>query len=206
MFPSCGTRFLRAPGGDVEVLAEKLRWLRQPGMERIIRDLLARAASENLTIASLVSRLCDEEKAGRIQSSVDRASKTRLGGRPKPARRGHRRCPPRTRVYIFGPNAEPGQGIPSGNVNLNDDVALFEIDQEIPGAMPMYISAGAPPVGRPSMMWGWGPTGCWSGGDGSGEGDRVADRDVPSRPAGHKTYQVGLFLARVPSPYCPTRP
>jgi len=77
-----------------------------------------------------------------------------------------------TRVYIFGPNAEPGQGVPPGNLNLNDDVALLEIDQEIPSARPMYISAGAPPVGSPSTMWGWGPTGCWSGGNGSGEGLR----------------------------------
>lgn len=60
---------------DVEVLAEKLRWLRLPGMARAIKDLLDRAASENLTVANVVSRLCDEEKDSRIRSSVDRRIK-----------------------------------------------------------------------------------------------------------------------------------
>ena len=60
---------------DVEVLAEKLRWLRLPGMARVVKDLLTRAVSENLTIASVVSRLCDEEKDSRIRSSVDRRIK-----------------------------------------------------------------------------------------------------------------------------------
>lgn len=60
---------------NVEVLVEKLRWLRLPGMARVITDLLERAASENLTVASVVSRLCDEEKDSRIRSSVDRRIK-----------------------------------------------------------------------------------------------------------------------------------
>ncbi|MCG5052806.1 MAG: ATP-binding protein [Myxococcales bacterium] len=60
---------------DIEVLAEKLRWLRLPGMARAIKDLLARAASENLTVANVISRLCDEEKDSRIRSSVDRRIK-----------------------------------------------------------------------------------------------------------------------------------
>lgn len=64
-----------AEESDVEVLAEKLRWLRLPGMARAIKDLLDRAASENLTVASVVSRLCDEEKDSRIRSSVDRRIK-----------------------------------------------------------------------------------------------------------------------------------
>jgi DNA replication protein DnaC len=64
-----------AEESDVEVLAEKLRWLRLPGMARAVKDLLERAASENLTVASVVSRLCDEEKDSRIRSSVDRRIK-----------------------------------------------------------------------------------------------------------------------------------
>jgi DNA replication protein DnaC len=59
----------------VEVLIEKLRWLRLPGMAAAVKDLLARASAENLTAAAVVSRLCDEEKHSRIRSSVDRRIK-----------------------------------------------------------------------------------------------------------------------------------
>lgn len=60
---------------SVEVLVDKLRWLRLPGMAAAVMDLLARAAAENLTAAAVVSRLCDEEKHSRIRSSVDRRIK-----------------------------------------------------------------------------------------------------------------------------------
>jgi DNA replication protein DnaC len=59
----------------VEVLVEKLRWLRLPGMAAAVKDILQRAAAENLTAAAVVSRLCDEEKHSRIRSSVDRRIK-----------------------------------------------------------------------------------------------------------------------------------
>ena len=59
----------------VEVLVEKLRWLRLPGMAAAVKDLLARAAAENLTVSAVVSQLCDEEKHSRIRSSVDRRIK-----------------------------------------------------------------------------------------------------------------------------------
>ncbi len=65
----------RDDDSDVEVLVEKMRWLRLPGMTRAIKDLLKRAAAENLTVADVVSRLCDEEKDSRIRSSVDRRIK-----------------------------------------------------------------------------------------------------------------------------------
>ena len=60
---------------QVEVLVEKLRWLRLPGMAAALKDLLARAAAENLTVSAVVSQLCDEEKHSRIRSSVDRRIK-----------------------------------------------------------------------------------------------------------------------------------
>jgi DNA replication protein DnaC len=59
----------------VEVLVEKLRWLRLPGMAAAVKDLLERAAADNLTVSAVVSRLCDEEKHSRIRSSVDRRIK-----------------------------------------------------------------------------------------------------------------------------------
>jgi DNA replication protein DnaC len=60
---------------NVEVLVEKLRWLRLPGMAAAVKDLLERAAADNLTVSAVVSRLCDEEKHSRIRSSVDRRIK-----------------------------------------------------------------------------------------------------------------------------------
>ncbi|MDX2019049.1 MAG: IS21-like element helper ATPase IstB [Deltaproteobacteria bacterium] len=60
---------------SVEVLAEKLRWLRLPGMASALKDVLHRAATENLTVGAVVGRLCDAEKHSRIRSSVDRRIK-----------------------------------------------------------------------------------------------------------------------------------
>lgn len=64
-----------ADDASADVLVEKLRWLRLPGMAATIKDLLQRAVSENLGAAAVVSRLCDEEKHSRIRSSVDRRIK-----------------------------------------------------------------------------------------------------------------------------------
>jgi DNA replication protein DnaC len=55
---------------DIELLIEKLRWLRLPGMAASIKPLLERAAEENLTPCAIIDRLCDEEKHSRIRSSV----------------------------------------------------------------------------------------------------------------------------------------
>jgi DNA replication protein DnaC len=57
---------------QVDVLIEKLRWLRLPGMATIVKDLLERASKDNLTPAALIDRLCDGEKHSRIRSSVER--------------------------------------------------------------------------------------------------------------------------------------
>jgi DNA replication protein DnaC len=59
----------------VALLVEKLRWLRLPGMAEALPQLLARAAKDNLTVADVVHRLCDEEKQSRMKSAVDRRIK-----------------------------------------------------------------------------------------------------------------------------------
>ncbi len=57
---------------DVELLLEKLRWLKLPGMGRSVRDLLAEAAKKNLTPLDLAHRLCDEEKKSRVEGAIKR--------------------------------------------------------------------------------------------------------------------------------------
>ena len=59
----------------IALLVEKLRWLRLPGMAETLPVLLARAAKDNLTVADVVHRLCDEEKQSRMRSAVDRRIK-----------------------------------------------------------------------------------------------------------------------------------
>jgi DNA replication protein DnaC len=70
----------RKSGGDVpptdddsiELLIQKLRWLRLPGMVAAVRELLAKAAADNLSVTDVISRLCDEEKQSRLRSAVAR--------------------------------------------------------------------------------------------------------------------------------------
>lgn len=51
---------------------EKLKWLRLPGMARALPELLTRATEDNLTSLDVVSQLCDEERASRFRSAVNR--------------------------------------------------------------------------------------------------------------------------------------
>ena len=53
----------------IALLVEKLRWLRLPGMAESLPAVLARAAKDNLTVADVVHRLCDEEKQSRMRSA-----------------------------------------------------------------------------------------------------------------------------------------
>jgi len=55
---------------EIELTLEKLKWLRLPGMAHSVRELLAKAAAENLTTTQVLSRLCDEEKSSRMRSAV----------------------------------------------------------------------------------------------------------------------------------------
>jgi DNA replication protein DnaC len=59
----------------IELLLQKLRWLRLPGMADLLPQLVERAAKDNLTTVEVVDRLCDEEKQSRIRHSVDRRVK-----------------------------------------------------------------------------------------------------------------------------------
>ena len=63
---------MKDDGDLLDLLVQKLRWLRLPGMAKHAATLLARAAKDNLTTVDVVHRLCDEEKASRMRSSVER--------------------------------------------------------------------------------------------------------------------------------------
>jgi len=56
----------------IDLIVQKLRWLRLPGMAARLREVLASVAKHNLSAAEVVSRLADEEKQSRIRSAIDR--------------------------------------------------------------------------------------------------------------------------------------
>jgi DNA replication protein DnaC len=56
----------------LEMLVQKLRWLRLPGMASLVASLLECASQENLSTLDVLHRLCDEEKQSRMRSAVDR--------------------------------------------------------------------------------------------------------------------------------------
>jgi DNA replication protein DnaC len=56
----------------IQLLIEKLRWLRLPGMADVVKALIAQATKENLTALEVAHRLADEEKASRIRSAIKR--------------------------------------------------------------------------------------------------------------------------------------
>ena len=55
-----------------DLLVQKLRWLKLPGMARQVTALLDLAAKDNLSTLDVIHRLCDEEKQSRLRSAVDR--------------------------------------------------------------------------------------------------------------------------------------
>ena len=57
---------------SLDLLLQKLRWLKLPGMARLVAALLAQAADDNLTVLDVLHRLCDDEKASRLQRAVER--------------------------------------------------------------------------------------------------------------------------------------
>jgi DNA replication protein DnaC len=57
---------------SVDLLVQKLRWLRLPGMAKLLPSLVERAAKDNLSTLDVVHRLCDEEKQSRLRSAVER--------------------------------------------------------------------------------------------------------------------------------------
>lgn len=56
----------------LELVLEKLRWLRLPGMVEALPGLLEQAKRENATLLALVGKLADAEKSSRIKSAVTR--------------------------------------------------------------------------------------------------------------------------------------
>jgi DNA replication protein DnaC len=58
-----------------EIVAEKLRWLRLPGMAGELGAVLEQASQDNLSALEVVSRLCDEEKQSRMRRAVQRRIK-----------------------------------------------------------------------------------------------------------------------------------
>ncbi len=70
------SRSKRDPNEDLRALvADKLTWLRLPGMAGSFEDVLQQASDENLGAVEVISRLCDEEKASRLRSAVKRRIK-----------------------------------------------------------------------------------------------------------------------------------
>ena len=69
------------PSDEVELLVQKLRWLRLPGMAKLVASILERAAKDNLSTLDVVHRLCDEEKS-RVRPDVDHCDAHRS---PSPA-------------------------------------------------------------------------------------------------------------------------
>jgi len=57
---------------EMELLIQKLRWLRLPGMAQMVTELLAEATQKNRSALEILHRLCDEEKKSRIDGAVKR--------------------------------------------------------------------------------------------------------------------------------------
>jgi DNA replication protein DnaC len=57
---------------EVELLLQKLRWLKLPGMARAATALLEEAAKKNLSALEVAHRLCDEEKKSRVDGAIKR--------------------------------------------------------------------------------------------------------------------------------------
>lgn len=57
---------------SLELLLQKLRWLKLPAMAQCVSELLELAAKDNLSVLDVVHRLCDEERASRLKRAVDR--------------------------------------------------------------------------------------------------------------------------------------
>ena len=65
----------RDDDAEIDLLHEKLRWLRLPGMANALRSLLDQAAQQNQTVTDVLHRLCDEEKQSRSAAAIARRIK-----------------------------------------------------------------------------------------------------------------------------------
>jgi len=68
---------MKRPDDDdtLDLLLQKLRSLRLHGMVPLLPALLEKAAKDNLTSLDILHRLCDDERAQRMKSAVDRRIK-----------------------------------------------------------------------------------------------------------------------------------
>jgi DNA replication protein DnaC len=57
---------------ELELLIQKLKWLRLPGMVEHVEAVLTRASETNLTVPEVLHRLCDEEKQSRMSRAIER--------------------------------------------------------------------------------------------------------------------------------------
>lgn len=56
----------------LDLVIQKFRWLRLPGIATRLKDVVEHARTENLSALQVADRLADEEKASRLRSAVDR--------------------------------------------------------------------------------------------------------------------------------------
>lgn len=56
----------------LDLLVQKLRWLRLPGMAKLAPQIFELATKDNLSTLDVAHRLCDEEKQSRLRSAVER--------------------------------------------------------------------------------------------------------------------------------------
>lgn len=56
----------------LDLVTQKFRWLRLPGIAARLKDVVEHARTENLSALQVADRLADEEKASRLRSAVDR--------------------------------------------------------------------------------------------------------------------------------------
>lgn len=66
---------MKTPDDPRAALVAKLRWLKLPSMAQAVDPLLSQAADQNLSALEVLHRMCDEERQGRIQRSVERRIK-----------------------------------------------------------------------------------------------------------------------------------
>lgn len=55
-----------------DLVIQKFRWLRLPGIAARLKDVVEHARTENLSALQVADRLADEEKASRLRRAVDR--------------------------------------------------------------------------------------------------------------------------------------
>lgn len=66
---------MKRDDNTLDLLLQKLRSLRLHGMVQLLPALLEKAGKDNLTLLDVIHRLCDEERASRMKSAVDRRIK-----------------------------------------------------------------------------------------------------------------------------------